>query len=96
MRRTSLILCLTLLSGACHKSQDGYTTGVLTGTVGCGSIVIQVGPQLTLQPTNLGDFSSTVTIKTGQKVLFSYTIVPDEASICMVGPIITLKSIRND
>lgn len=86
---------LLMVIGACHKSQNDMYTGTLTAGVGCNVLLINVNPHLTLQPTNLGDFSSTVTAKPGQRVIFSYTVT-SEGTFCMDGPVVMLKAIRND
>ena len=86
---------LIMATPACHKSGDGSLVGTLTIGMGCSSLLINVNPHVTLQPENLSDFSSTVTLKAGQRVIFSYTPSAD-GSVCMDGPVVKLTSIRND
>ena len=91
-----LFLLLFLSAFGCHKSgsSNQIATGKLGITMDCDVLIIQVDAKTSLQPDNLKDFPD-VTKKVGQQVWFSYTIVPDRISMCISGPVIHLKSIKN-
>ena len=63
-----------------------------TGLDGCG-IVIELENGDAIEPVNLTDFSSSVSISDGQKVWVKYHSI-SAVSICMVGQIVQIDELR--
>jgi hypothetical protein len=91
-----LVGCLSFLIYACSKSNSGFIKGKLhdyTGLDGCG-MLIDLDNGEVLEPINLSDFQTEVTIQDGQKVWVKYHETSG-GSFCMVGKIVTIDEIEN-
>jgi hypothetical protein len=92
-------LLLLFLLPSCEKEdlplKASGTLKNLTGLDGCGWVVEinENGATKRLEPTNLNDFS--VTLTDGQKVRLSY-VEKEAASVCMVGPVVQLVTIQDE
>ncbi len=87
-----------LILGNCNKNNSVATSGKLrnlTGLDGCGWVIEldkkDTSHSVKLEPTNLKSFN--ISLKEGLAVEFTYVEI-NSASICMVGPVIELKSIK--
>lgn len=81
--------------GSCKKDSSVLyenVDGTLVGGFGCTSWLIKINDSTLVEPLNLNAF--TVTLKTEQPVIFSYK-EKLQASICMTGKTIELKSIKD-
>lgn len=91
-----LFLGLSLLYTSCNDGKLflGETEGIVkdyTGLDGCGFIIeLENGDKL--EPAQVLD--SNFVFYDGQKVIFTYTELKDVGSICMVGKIVRIESIR--
>ncbi len=95
MKKFLLFSTLSFLIFGCSKTHEGMTKATLkdyTGLDGCG-IVIELENGDVLEPTNLTEFSSSVSIADGQKVWVKYHSI-SAASICMVGPIVQIDELE--
>jgi hypothetical protein len=95
MKKIILFSALGFLVFSCSKSHEGMTKATLkdyTGLDGCG-MVIELENGDAIEPTNLTEFSSSVSIADGQKVWVNYHEV-ELASICMVGPIVQIDELE--
>ena len=94
-----LIVCLFVATqceeqAEANKCDEGATVGRLsdlTGLDGCRWVIV-VDSSKRYQPTNLGDFD--IKLEDGKEICFTYVEKPSMASICMVGPIIELKTLQ--
>ena len=95
MKKIILFSALSLLIFACTKSHEGMTKATIrdyTGFDGCGIlIVLENGDEI--EPSNLNNFSSTVSISDGQKVWVKYHET-GAMSICMVGPTVEIDELE--
>ena len=95
MKKILLFSALSFLIFSCSKSHEGMTKATLkdyTGLDGCG-MVIELENGDKIEPTNLTEFSSSVSIADGQKVWVKYHSI-SAASICMVGPIVQIDELE--
>jgi hypothetical protein len=97
LQRFSLIAFLSLLflSTSCDKacpdhSAEAAILADYTGLDGC-SWVIKLENNEVLEPNNLAETG--IELKEGKKVWVKYTTEEGMASICMVGPIVTIEEI---
>ena len=91
----SLVL-IGLVYSSCSKSKSGMEKAKLhdyTGLDGCG-MLIDLDNGEVLEPINLSDFQTEVTIQDGQKVWVKYHETSG-GSFCMVGKIVTIDEIEN-
>src|SRR5450755_1244540 len=92
------ILMFLLLVVGCKKSSTGPTvyqnvSGVMNSPGGCsGWLIKREDDRTILEPFNLDSFQ--VTLKSGQPVLFSYTL-KNIGDICLGGQPIELISIKD-
>lgn len=91
------LLLLSLLVIGCEKETAADAVEMESGTLydytgldGC-SWIIQLADGTKFEPANLGDFP--VTPEDGKQIYFTYTPL-DAGSICMVGKVIEIQSIR--
>jgi len=95
MKKIILFSAISLLIFACTKSHEGMTKATIrdyTGLDGCGMlIVLENGDEI--EPSNLNNFSSTVSISDGQKIWVKYHEIGG-ASICMVGPAVEIDGLE--
>lgn len=100
MRHFSIVIFLAILFiFSCQKEEvipaKGYedvTLKNLTGLDGCGFVFAINNKNKSLEPINLGDFSNSY--KDGDKFWLKYKIASGQASICMVGDIITILELK--
>lgn len=92
----ALLLVSTMAIG-CEKEETGDAIEMQSGTLydytgldGC-SWIIQLADGTKLEPTNLDDFP--ITPEDGKEIFLTYTPL-DAGSICMVGTVIEIQSIR--
>ena len=103
-----LLSCFLFLGGSCSKNHDqadhnqpgddkphkesaNATLVNKTGFDGCGW-VLQLDNGAYLEPTNLSDFN--VELVDGKKVSVSYVEATGLGSICMIGKIVDIKSMK--
>ncbi len=91
-----IFLSLSLIHTACNDGKLflGETEGIVkdyTGLDGCG-FIIELSNGDRLEPAQVVD--SSFVFYDGQKVIFTYTELKDVGSICMVGKIVRIESIR--
>jgi len=95
MKKIILFSALSLLIFACTKSHEGMTKATIrdyTRFDGCGMlIVLENGDEI--EPSNLNNFSSTVSISDGQKVWVKYHET-GAMSICMLGPTVEIDELE--
>jgi hypothetical protein len=95
MIRIFNLLAIVFLLVSCKPKHEDMVKGTIrdfTGLDGCG-LVIQLDNK-TLEPINLSDFSSNVSLIDGQKVWVKYQAVSGMASICMVGEIVEITGLE--
>jgi hypothetical protein len=97
MRLKNIIVIFVLLLISCKK--DAATLfknvrGTLMGAAGCSAWMIQRDNGPSWEPLNLDSFQ--VTLKGGQRVIFSFTIDNKNPTICMSGETIELTSIQDE
>lgn len=100
MRRFAIVIFLAfLLILSCQKeelvSSIGYedvTLKNLTGFDGCGFVFAVNNKSKSLEPINLSDFITNY--NDGDKFWLKYKIAEGQASICMVGDIITIIELK--
>ncbi len=81
------ILCLQACSRTSCEDAQAATIKDYTGLDGCG-LVIKLENGQVLEPTNLNDFN--INPEDGTKVWITYHELQNAASICMVGPIVSI------
>jgi hypothetical protein len=95
MKKIILFIAISFLIFSCTKSHEGMTKATIedfTGLDGCGMmLVLENGTAL--EPGNLNDFSSTVSITDGQKVWVKYQ-ENNVASICMAGQTVLIDELE--
>jgi hypothetical protein len=95
MKKILLFSALSFLVFSCSKSHEGMTKATIkdfTGLDGCGMlIVLENGDEI--EPSNLNNFSSSVSISDGQKVWVKYHEI-GAMSICMVGPTVEIDDLE--
>lgn len=90
------IIIIISFAFTCNKVNQPHEDAVAaqlfdyTGLDGC-SWIIKLEDEKVLEPTNLQDFD--IELKEGKKVWIKYTEQTDLASICMVGPIVSIEDI---
>jgi hypothetical protein len=97
MRLYCIIFLIILFITSCKK--DATSTfknvkGTLMGGAGCSSWIIDQDNGPSWQPLNLNSFQ--VTLKGGQRVIFSFTIDNKNPTTCMSGETIELISIQDE
>jgi hypothetical protein len=91
-----IILLLPVLFFSCKETDTTKPNAVAatlsnyTGLDGCGWVIKLENGEV-LEPANLGSFA--IELIEGKKVWITYTEMQDVASICMVGPIVTIDAI---
>lgn len=98
MRTTLLVLLITgIIEAGCNKDTPAGAVIMVSGTLydytgldGCGW-VIKLADGTLLEPTNLADFP--VTPEDGKPIFLTYT-EQDMGSICMIGPVVQIQSMR--
>ena len=95
MKKILLFTALSFINFSCSKKHEGMTKATIkdyTGLDGCGMlIVLENGVEI--EPSNLNNFSSTVSISDGQKIWVKYHEIGG-ASICMVGPTVEIDGLE--
>jgi len=95
MKKVFLFLAISFHIFSCTKSHEGMTKATIrdyTGFDGCGMlIVLENGDEI--EPSNLNNFSSTVSISDGQKVWVKYHEI-GAMSICMEGPTVEIDELE--
>jgi hypothetical protein len=74
------------------KGYEDVTLKNMTGFDGCGFVFEINNKSKSLEPINLGDFLTSY--KDGDKFWLKYKIAEGQASICMVGDIITIVELK--
>ena len=90
----SAILLFTLACNDKVAPGDIYQTGTIrdyTGLDGC-TFIIELDSGEKLEPVNLNDFLESP--KDGQTVKITFKPEPQMASICMVGTIVSIQSLK--
>jgi hypothetical protein len=90
----SIALVILLLTNCKKEAATSFTNakGILTGGPGCSTWIIHQDNGKLWQPLNIDSFQ--VTLKSGQAVIFSFSI-NNLANTCMLGETIELTSIRD-
>jgi hypothetical protein len=95
MKKIILFIAISFLIFSCTKSHEGMTKATIkdfTGLDGCGMMLV-LENSTALEPGNLNDFSSTVSITDGQKVWVKYQ-ENNVASICMAGQTVLIDELE--
>lgn len=99
-KRAIFPLLLTVLIPSCEKTDfipligyEDVTLENLTGFDGCG-FLFETGNKSYLEPVNLGEFVTNPVA--GEEYRLKYRIETNRASICMVGPIITILELKKE
>ena len=95
MKKTIVFITLSFLLFSCTKSHEGMTKATIkdyTGLDGCG-MMLELENGTVLEPGNLNDFSSSVSITDGQKVWVKYH-ENNVASICMAGQTVLIDDLE--
>lgn len=85
-----MLICLSLAFISCQKEKEQNAIFTYRAVDGC-TWLIQLPNGNLLEPTNLGDFN--VEPHEGKKIAITYKIA-DGASICMMGEMIKLTSLK--
>ena len=91
------VSCLGLMSISCEKDYTdcdrAYEVKDYTGLDGCGLVLVPLHDKnaRTLEPINIDDFN--VDIRPGTSLCITFDIRTDLASICMVGDVVSLRSV---
>lgn len=97
MRFKYIIVIFVLLLMSCKKNTaTGFKNvkGTLMGAAGCSSWMIQQDNGPSWQPLNLDSFQ--VTLKGGQRFIFSFIIDNKNGTTCQSGETIDLSSIQDE
>lgn len=89
MKKVLLISTLCFLFFSCTKTYEGMTRATIkdyNGLDGCGMLIVLENNEV-IEPTNLAEFSSNLTISDGQKIWVKYHKT-EAMSICMVGSVV--------
>lgn len=86
------IVWITLLQIACGKQQEELAGTVkdFTGLDGCSMVIVLDNGDV-LEPAEL---PGSVTLIADRRVMISYKPLRNKYSICMVGPIVKITSLR--